>query len=141
MPKLVGRQFRTTLQPPGPLHLVIVEDWRFGGFDISQDVLYYISLPQPVQAIYSTRPGKTLEAQQQVLSRFSLLYWYYTALSRPGISNEVTAPGMRKSWSKEYQLCGELYLHGISASGGRYALGVLHPTRFVCGKGGGEAKR
>ena len=64
----------------------------------SQDVLYYISLPQPVQAIYSTRPGKTLEAQQQVLSRFSLLYWYYTALSRPGISNGASLPSPPFLW-------------------------------------------
>ncbi|KAF8343381.1 hypothetical protein F5887DRAFT_1283604 [Amanita rubescens] len=163
--KMFGGKFRTTLRVPyAKKDSVIVEDWRSVRLDIQrdqthtvQDALSYISHPQPVQVTHPGRPGTTLEAQQLVhidalppiLVLHMKRFCYDTNVGgvvkvgkqvRFGpeldISNDVLAPGIRKSWSPKYKLFGVLYHHGLSASGGHYTLDVLHPTRYA-GTGSG----
>ncbi|KAF8967294.1 hypothetical protein BDZ97DRAFT_1938213 [Flammula alnicola] len=156
--RIFGGKFRSTLRAPHQKDSVIVEDWRSLRLDIQreqihtiEEALSYISHPQPVQVTQPTRPGITVDAQQQVLIEalppilvlHIKRFCYDTAVGgvvkvgkqvRFGpeleIGSDVMVPAAKKAQPTRYKLFGALYHHGLSASGGHYTLDVLHPNRY-----------
>ncbi|KDR74886.1 hypothetical protein GALMADRAFT_227234 [Galerina marginata CBS 339.88] len=156
--RIFGGKFRSTLRAPGQKDSVVVEDWRSLRLNIQreqihtiQDALSYISHPQPVQVTQATKPGITIEAQQQVLIEalppilvlHIKRFCYDTSVGgvvkvgkqvRFGpeleIGSDIMVPAAKKAHPAKYKLFGAVYHHGLSASGGHYTLDVLHPSRY-----------
>lgn len=160
--RIFGGTFRSTLRVPQHKDSVVVESWRALQLDIQREqvntireALQCISNPQPVTVTSPTKPGVSVDAQQQVLIEslppilvLHLKRFLYDTqvgdvvkIGKPisftpelEIDSGLIAPGRRQTQKVKYKLFGVLYHHGLSASGGHYTLDVLHPNRDMTQK-------